>query len=337
VTHIGKTVRLSEQARRTATESFGINTVLLFARVAAGILLFGLVVAGIVASMRATRLRWRPILRGTLLLAVPAAAAEGLRLSLAAREYETSVAWETFFTRQLLASLQGFAFEIFIVFLCILVVVSRGADSPGLLSHANRARAGRDAVTRALAAVAALLALIQADRALEIVSRVGIDVDPPVEDLFAIAFPAIDVAWRGLLIGAWMTALTAGYASFAGSLRPERRRRAHAVAIACLALVVFDHMARPGEMAWAALQAAIAGAGIFAVVWFLLEDNLLASALAALPWAASDDITMWLRSGRTDLIVNAVVLAVVIAGVFAWCWTAARRRGAGGSAAGIEN
>ena len=322
---MGRTVRLSEQARRAATESFGINTVLLFTRLAAGILLLGLVVAGIVISMRGATLRWRPILRATLLLAVAAAAAEGLRLTLAARQYETSVAWETFIARQVLASIQSFALEIFLVFLCVMVVGSRSGDSPGLLSHANRARVGRDAVMRALAAVAALLALIEIDRALELATRVGIDVDPPIEDLLAIAFPAIDVGWRGLFIGAWMTTLTAGYASFSVSLRPEKRRLAHAIAIACLSLVVFDHAARPDEMAWAALQALVVGAGIFAIVWFLLRENLLAVALAALPWAASNDVALWLRSGRTDLVVNAVALSAIIAGTLAWSWTADRR------------
>lgn len=337
VTHIGRTVRLSEQARRAATESFGVNTVLLFVRVAAGILLFGIVISGIVISLRGAHPRWRPIARATLLMAVAALAAEGLRLTLAAREYETSVPWETFLTRQALAALQGFAFEVFIVFLCVMAVVSRADDSPGLLSRANRARVGRDAVVRSLAAVATLIALTQIDRALELVSRVGIDVDPPVEDLFAIAFPAIDVGWRAIFIGAWITALTAGYASFAASLRPERKRLAHAVAIACLALVVFEHASRPGEMAWAALQALVVGAGIFAVVWFLLRENLLAAALAALPWAASDDVTMWLRSGRTDLVVNAVALSIIIVGIFAWCWTAERRAGGSAPELKIEN
>ncbi|MGK2858998.1 MAG: lysostaphin resistance A-like protein [Thermoanaerobaculia bacterium] len=332
VTHIGRTVRLSEQARRAATENFGINTVLLFARVVAGMLLFGLIVGGVIVSMRGRELRWRPILRATLLLAAAAAIAEGLRLTLAAREYDTSVAWETFLARQSLASLEGFAFEIFIVFLCVMAIVSRMEGSPGLLSRANRARVGRDAVTRALAAVAGLLALIQIDDALEIVSRVGIDVAPPTEELFAIAFPAIDVGWRGLFIAAWMTALVAGYASFVSSLRRDRQRFAHGIAIACLALLVFDHGARPGEMAWAALQAIVAGAGIFAVAWFLLRENLLAASLVALPWAAVDDVTMWLRSGRTDLVVNAVALSIIIAGVFAWCWKAERRRGAGTAA-----
>jgi hypothetical protein len=170
-----------------------------------------------------------------------------------------------------------------------------------------------------------MLAVVEIDRALEAFSRVGIDVDAPVSELFAVPLPAIDVFWRGIVIAAWLAALSGGYASFVASLQPPRRRLAHAVAVTCLALILFDHASRTSEMGWAAAQALVAGAGIFAIVWLLLVDNPLAALLAALPWAASDDLVLWFSSGRTDLVANGVALAVVIAAVFAWCWTAGSR------------
>jgi membrane protease YdiL (CAAX protease family) len=325
VTHIGRTVRVSEQVRREANESFAINTVLLFARIAAGVLLFGIAVAGIVVSLRGASIAWRPVMRTTALVAVPALAAEALRLSLAARGYDTSIAWATFLTRQILSMLQGGAFQVFVVFLCVLVILARGPKTPGLLTFENRARNGRDAVIRALAAVSSMFAVVEIGRALATASRVGIDVGAPVNELFAIPLPAIDVAWRGIFIAAWLTAISGGYASFVGTLPPARRKFAHAASTLCLALIAFDHAARPAEMGWAALEALAIGAGLFAIVWYLLVDNPLAAVLAALPWAAGDDLVQWFRSGRTDLAVNGIVLAVLIAGLFAWCWTAARR------------
>jgi len=300
--------------------------VFLFVRIAAGILLFGIAVAGIVISMRGASIAWRPVIRTTAVIAVPALAAEALRLSLAGRGYDTSIAWETFLTRQVLSMLQSFAFEIFVVFLCVLVLLARGKETSGLLAPEGRARYGRDAVRRALASVAAMFAVVEIGRALRAASRVGIDVGAPVNELFAIPVPAVDVAWRGIFIALWLTSLAGGYVSFAGSLPPARRRLAHASAALCLALVAFDSAARPSDMGWAALEALVTGAGVFVVVRFLLADNPLAALLAALPWAAADDLTLWIRSGRVDLAVNGIVLAVIIAGVFAWCWTAGRRK-----------
>ncbi|MBI2213359.1 MAG: CPBP family intramembrane metalloprotease [Acidobacteria bacterium] len=325
ITHVGTTVRLTEQARRAATETFGVNTILFFARVAAALILFSLAVSGAVISMRGATPAWKTIIRVTALLAVPALAAESLRLTLAGRDYETSIAWETFLTRQILSMLQGYALELFLVFLCVLVIASRERGVPGLLTLEHRARAGRDAVVRAIAAVAAMLAIIEIDRALGAISRVGIDVAAPVSPLFAIPFPAIDVSWRGIVIAAWLSALSGGYASFVASLRLSKRWLAHAAIVLCIALIVFDHASRPSGMGWAALQALVAGAGIFAIVWFLLVDNPLAALLAGLPWAASDDLVLWFASGRTDLLANGVALSVIIAAAFAWCWTAARR------------
>lgn len=325
ITHFGRTVRVSEPVRRKAGESFAINTFLLFARIAGGVLLFGVAVSGIVVSMRGASFAWRAAARTTALIAIPALVAESLRLSLSARGYDTSIAWATFLTRETLSMLQGWAIEIFLVFLCVLAIQARGRGTPAMLSRENRARNGGDAVRRALAAFAMLFTVVEIGRALKTVSRVGLHVGAPVNDLFAIPLPAIDVAWRGIFIAAWLTALSGGYVSFVGALPPARRRLAHAAATLCLALIAFDHASRPADMGWAALEALVTGAGIFAVVWFFLADNPLAALLAAFPLAAGDDLALWFQSGRVDLVVNGVALAAAIACIFAWCATAQRR------------
>jgi len=329
VVHVGRTVRIPETVRREAEESDFVNALLFFARVVGAIFLLVVAGAGAVVAFRDGGLRWKSALRATALLALPAGIAGALPFALAARGYQTSIDWDTFVVRQAILTFEGVSFQLFIVFLSLVTISVCVPWTTSLRSPASRGRVAVDAVVRALAATAVISALLLSGDAIELLTRVGLDVSSPVSDRAAIPLPFVASGWQAIMMSAWVAALSVSSRAYLEQLRSTRAARLSEFAIV-LALSIFlaDSSARPADMPFTLVHASLTGLALWLVAKHLFAPNPLAVPPAILLLTTTDDILSWVRSGRPDLQTNAVILTALVVGAFVWI-LAARRESSG--------
>lgn len=319
VTEVARTVRIPEETRREAEESTLVHSLLFFARLGGAIFLLVVAGSGAVMAFRDSGLVWKPALRATALLAVPAALAAALPFGLAARNYPTSVDWNTFLGRQALFTLESVAFGLFIIFLSLVAISVCAPWVTGAGSLDARARVGRDAVIRGAAAAAIVWALLLAGDALELATRVGLDLAAPVSESVAIPVPALAALWQSISIAAWVAALAVASSVFLAKLESATAKRWNELAIVISSGIVLADSAAPmPDLPVALVQGLVAGLVLWLVAKHLFAANPLAVPVALLLVTLTDDVALWLASGRPDLQANAMALVVVVVALVGW-------------------
>jgi membrane protease YdiL (CAAX protease family) len=313
-TQFAKTVRVAERVVREEERETVWQTLLVTLMIAGTLLLLALVAHGFVSGVRDHGVRWRLAARGTLLLAPLAALATAARLPLAARTYDTALAWNTFLVGAAAQTGALVLAQLGLAFIALLVIETTFPAAPAFLSREGRRGFARDALVAglALAGAAALIALAE-PLALRWWPRAV-----PVASLYVpswmdLAFAALPILWRAL-VGGLVVAAAGGAA--AASIRSAGAPRVLLAAGAGVALVALDPGADGIEIVASVLGAVAAGAGLLLAARFILGRNPLAW-FAAPFLAALALATVPLLEGLPVHRINAVALIAVAAIVVA--------------------
>lgn len=318
VTQFTTTIKIPDEAYREASTRTLLNVILQLLRVLGALTILSLTIAGFVIAARRTHFPWRRPLALTAALAVFPIADQALHWNLSLFGYSTAIQWDTFFTGQVIAAVRNTGLHLGALFLAFAGIEVGYPHALDWFRAEGRRRFGRDALLAALTA----LAIAAIDRfAMQLLAQafpnLGGIAGVTVPDAVAISIPAfLDIGMAAVRA----VEVSAGIGLFVVSLQamPGRRWLPDAVAIAALFCISLDSDADMHKLPLM-LLAAVAGAVLaWALVRFVLRNNLLAYPLAtALGLLIQSGIGL-LQNHRPDLTVNGVADLVAAALLAIW-------------------
>lgn len=311
VTQFSKTIRVPESVYREAETQTLLNVVIFMLKLAGLVTLFGLVLGGLVIVTRAHGLPWRRPLRWTLVLAVIPITAFVTRIETMLFGYNTAVAWDTFRVGLLTAFVRDVGLQAGVMFLALAGLEAAMPYATQLVSAAARSRFGRDAVARAIAAVAILSAIDVAGRFVAHAFPKTASVTLDVPSLLATPLPSLVAAGQALFAAIILSTAVALYANaFA--------RHAAFITIAALFCASVDPLATLAQTPLMLVRALVLALAIWLVATRILGRNPLAWPLAIFLGATLHAAQILAQHDRIDLKIHAAVLALVAVAATVW-------------------
>jgi hypothetical protein len=305
VTQFNKTVKVPDSVYREAETQTLFNVILSFIQTGALVAGLAIVITGLVIATRGHGLPWRRALRWTAVLAILPIAGFFAQYESMLFNYNTSVAWETYFIGLATTFVRDVGLKVGVIFMALAGLEAALPFAPGLFRNEGRARFGRSAVVSAMTVIAvfALAGVAQ------LLFPTTVDLRVPEE--VALTFPALFDAGRALFLA---IVASGALALFAVTLR----NRAMPVAVALLFLLTLNPAVTPEQaplMLARALGVALLG---WLVARFALGTNPMAWPLTLFLFTLLQGAASLLRNDRPDLLANGVVLIVFAAGVILW-------------------
>ena len=317
VTQFNKTVKVPDSVYREAERQTLFNVILSFIQTGAMVAGLAIIITGLVIATRTHGLPWRRALRWTAVLAILPVAGFVAQYESMLFNYNTSIAWETYFIGLATAFVRDVGVKIGAIFMALAGLEAALPFAPGLFRREGRARFGRSTAASAITVLAIL--------ALAAVAQLYFptSIELPVPDEVAMAFPAVFDAGSALFLA---VVGSGALALFAVTLR----KRATLVGVAILFLLTLDPMVPPEHaplMVARALGVALLG---WLVAHFVLGTNPLAWPLTIFLVTILHGAASLLHNHRPDLIANGIALVVCAAFVLLWSVSATYNGGSNG-------
>jgi membrane protease YdiL (CAAX protease family) len=305
VTQFNKTVKVPDSVYREAETQTLFNVILSFIQTGALVAGLAIVITGLVIATRGHGLPWRRALRWTAVLAILPIAGFFAQYESMLFNYNTSVAWETYFIGLVTTFVRDVGLKIGVIFMALAGLEAALPFAPSLFRNEGRARFGRSAVVSAVTVIAVLALAGVA----QLYFPTSVDLRVPEE--VALTFPALFDAGRALFLA---IVASGALALFAVTLR----NRAMPVAVALLFLLTLNPAVTPEQaplMLARALGVALLG---WLVAQFALGANPMAWPLTLFLLTLLQGAASLLHNHRPDLLANGIVLIVCAAGVILW-------------------
>lgn len=305
VTQFNKTVKVPDSVYRQAETQTLFNVILSFIQTGAFVAGLAIVITGLVLATRIHGLPWRRALRWTAILAILPIAGFLAQYESMLFNYNTSVAWETYFIGLATSFVRDVGLKIGVLFMALAGLEAALPYAPALFRSEGRARFGRSAAVSAVTVVAvlALAGVAQLHFPTSVVLHVPEEV--------AMTFPALFDAGRALFLA---IVVSGALALFIVTLR----KHALPVAVVLLFLLTLDPTVTPDQaplMLARALGVALIG---WFVAHFVLGANPMAWPLTLFLVTTLQGAASLLRNNRPDLLANGIVLIVCAVGALLW-------------------
>ncbi|HEX9502088.1 MAG TPA: CPBP family intramembrane glutamic endopeptidase [Thermoanaerobaculia bacterium] len=317
VTQFTSTIKIPDQAYRDAAKTTLLNIVLVVLRIAGGLAVLSLTVAGFVVAAR-KHFPWRRPARLTAILAIVPIANAILRWKTSLFGYDTSVGWDTFINGLAITTITVTAVQIGLLFLALAAIDAAYPQALDWFRHEGRARFGRSALIAAvtatgLLAIRKIILQILAQAFPSIASIDGLDIPLTVN----MALPAVIDIGQAVIRAIEASAVMA---LFVVSLRemPRAKRLADITAILAFFFVMLESSTNATEAPLMLLSSASAALAVWFVVRFVLRENLLAYPLAAALALLLGSAASLLQNQRNDLILNGVVEIIAAIALVIW-------------------
>ena len=323
VTQFTTTIKIPDSVYREEAKETLLNVVLGLVRLGAALLVLALIIAGFVIAARRGHFPWRRALRWTLVLAVIPIANAVVHWPLSLFEYQTSEAWQTFISMNLVRTIFGVGLRLGILFLAIAGLDIAYPHALELRTRAARARVGRAALAAALTALA-IMAIARVLAALieqQFPSTMSVDA-LHVPESVALPLPSLWAIGNGLLTA---IAVAAAAGLFIYALRSIGRVSwlSDVLGVALLFGLTLDSSVTAKQLPTAIAGTLLAALLIWALVRFVLGANLLAYPLAIFLAQLLLGASALMQNHRVDLMINGIVL--LAAAVAAALWAALPR------------
>jgi hypothetical protein len=315
VTQFTTTIHVPESVYREASTQTVRNIVLVVLRIAGGIALLALIVAGVVAAFIRHRPNWSRALRWTLALAVVPIVSVASEYESSLFGYSTSVKWDTFFTGLAVDIVRDVSLRLGILFVAVAAIDAAIPYALDALSRAGRSRFARSA---AVAAVTAVAAFIAARGAMQLVTSyfpAAANVSLNVPNVVAIAAPSLVTILEALFDAIVASGVVTAFVFGLGALRSSWR---DGVAIAVIFAACVQPDASTAQMPLMLIRSAVLALLTWAIARFVLSRNVLAWPLAVFITVLLNGIDSMISNDRADLRVNAIVVGIAVIAALVW-------------------
>jgi membrane protease YdiL (CAAX protease family) len=306
VTQFAATIKIPDQAYRDAAKTTFLNVVLLVLFILGVIALLALTVAGFVMAARREFPWRRPAMLTAVLGIIPIVAAV-LQWKNALFTYDTTQSWTTYINSQIVSAIMVCGVQIGLIFLALAGIEAAHPKGLDWLRREGRARFGRPALVAAVTAIGLLVIWRVALQAVgQLIPSAGSPGSIRVSQAVNIAWPAaLDIVHAAV----WTTWACAAIALFARAVRtmPRAQKLADITSILTLFFALIQPNTNGSETALMLLTAATGALLVWALVRFVLRENLLAYPLAIAISILLAGAAMLLENHRADLIVNGAI------------------------------
>jgi membrane protease YdiL (CAAX protease family) len=316
VTQFMSTVKVPDSVYREPTTL--LNIVFIIIRIAGGLAILSLIVAGFVVALRRQRFPWQRALRWTLALSIIPLISIAAHWESTLFGYNTSIRWETFISSQIIDIVRNVGLQMGMVFLAVAALAAAYPQAFHLARRDARARIGRSAVVAALTviAIAVLFRIGQQAIALRYPSLSAMQ-SFNVPDAAALPLPGLlgilSTILRTLTIcsifGLFLLALR-GFTS-----KPWLPPTIGTVAVFFAAM---DSSANLHQTPLMLVTAAATALLAFIVVRYVLGANMLAYPLTVAVSMLVGNGADLLQNHRADLRLNGIVEIVIGVGLLIW-------------------
>ncbi|HEX3577581.1 MAG TPA: CPBP family intramembrane glutamic endopeptidase, partial [Thermoanaerobaculia bacterium] len=272
VTQFTTTVKVPDSVYREPTTF--LNVVFTILKVAGGLLILSLVVAGFVIALRRQRFPWQRALRWTLALAILPLINTAAHWELTLFEYNTSITWQTFITNQAINIIRNIGLQLGAIFLAVAGLASAYPKAFHLARRDARARLGRSAAIGALTAISIAVIFRVAEQAIALrfpalTSVQGFN----APEFVALPFPGLLGVFSAIIR---TLTLCAVFGLFMLALRGFTARPWLPAIIGTIAtfLATIDVSANAKETPLMLISAAITAALAFIAIRYILGTNL---------------------------------------------------------------
>jgi membrane protease YdiL (CAAX protease family) len=315
VTQFTTTIHVPESVYREASTQTLRNIVLVVLRIAGGMALLALIVAGVVAAAIRHRPNWSRALRWTFALAVVPIVSVAAEYESSLFGYSTSVKWDTFFTGLAVDIVRDVSLRLGILFLAVAAIDAAIPYALDTLSRAGRSRFGRSAVVAAITAVAAFIAARGAMQLVASYFPAAANVSVNVPNVVAIPMPSLVTILEAFFDAIAASGVVTAFVFGLGAL-PSRWRDGVAVAVIFAASVQPD--ASAAQMPLMLIRSAILALLTWAIARFVLSRNVLAWPLAVFITVLLNGIDSMISNDRGDLRVHAIVVGIALIAALVW-------------------
>jgi membrane protease YdiL (CAAX protease family) len=316
VTQFTTTVKVPDSVYREPTTL--LNIVFTILKVAGGLIILSLVVAGFVIALRRQRFPWQRALRWTLALAILPLLNTAAHWELTLFEYNTSITWQTFVTNQAINIIRNIGLHLGAIFLAVAGLASAYPEAFHLARRDARARLGRSAAIAALTTISIAVILRVAEQAIALrfpalTSVQGFN----APEFVALPFPGLIGVCSAILR---TLTLCAVFGLFMLALRGFTARPWLPATIGAIAifLATIDVSANAKETPLMLISAAVTAALAFLVIRYVLGTNPLAYPLTIAVALLLGNGADLLQNHRPDLTVNGIAEIVVAIALLVW-------------------
>ncbi|MEA2165700.1 MAG: hypothetical protein QOK37_3827 [Thermoanaerobaculia bacterium] len=316
VTEFTTTVKVPDSVYREPTTLLNILFTIL--RIAGGLSILSLIVAGFVIALRRQRFPWQRALRWMLALAIIPLISIAARWELTLFEYNTSIRWETFISGQVINIVRNVGLQMGLVFLAVAALAAAYPEAFHLGRRESRARIGRSAVVAALSAISVIILFRIGQQAIALrFPSLSAMQSFNVPDAAALPLPGLLGIFSAILRTLIVCSLLGLFLLAVRSFRSKPWLPA-TIAIVALFFAALDSSANLSQTPLMLVSAAATALLAFLVVRYVLRANLLAYPLTiAVGLLAGNGVDL-LQNHRADLRLNGIVEIVLAVMLLLW-------------------
>jgi hypothetical protein len=323
VSQFATTVKIPDAEYRKESQRTLVSVLSGLLKLAGGLTLMALIIAGLIIATRKAHFPWKRALRWTVILSFFPLAGAAVRMWQSSFFYNTSSQWWTFVTGRITEGAAYLGRDLGILFLAIAALAVIFPFAFELPRREARARFGRSAALAALTAVA----LFAAQRGvMEMISAnwprmAMLRIDVP--QVVAVPFPAFFAIGNALLRA---IEISAAIAMFWVAVAPFRQRYPWlpgVLTVVPIFLLQLDSGVNRTQMPLMLVDALTTAVLVWVVVRYVLRDNLLAYPLAIALSLLLQEAGMMLANHRADLQSNG--MATLAVAIILLVWAAAPR------------